>query len=109
MSESKYTPGLWTVESDEGTIVRDCDGGAVCQLKYLRGRYGLNGRRTDEEVSANARLIAAAPELLKALKKSAEGWSNAIELDIIPSRHLVSACVLRDEAFAAIAKATGGK
>jgi len=42
-------------------------------------------------------------KLVEALRHSAEGWANAIELDLIPSQHLASASILRDEARAAIA------
>lgn len=58
-------------------------------------------------ILADAHLIAAAPELLEAAKKSAEGWDNAIELGIIPKQHIAAAKVMRDELRAAIAKAEG--
>ena len=57
----------------------------------------LLGRRTGKEVAANARLIAAAPELLEALKAS-EGCA-------FPEGGRQRA--IRDQAQAAIAKAEG--
>lgn len=38
----------------------------------------------------------------EALKKSAEGWANVIEMDLIPPRHVMSASILRDECKAAL-------
>ncbi len=67
MSDMKLTPGPWILLSDETYTVRSPDGGAICQLKWLKGTTGLGGRRTDDEVMANARLIAAAPGLLYVL------------------------------------------
>ncbi|MGX1693178.1 hypothetical protein [Brevundimonas naejangsanensis] len=58
------------------------------------------------QVEANARLIAAAPDLFEALKKSAEGWANALEFGLIPPQHRDTATILRDEARAALSKAT---
>lgn len=60
---SKHTPGPWTYESPDEVSIRDADGGRLAQLTFLRGRHGSGGRRTTNEVIANARLIAAAPEL----------------------------------------------
>lgn len=79
MNETKHTPGPWKV--DYNWAVKDYLGGLVCSPN-----------------EANARLIAAAPEMLEALKglvqlvdahvgEEAENWNR--------------------EARAAIAKATG--
>lgn len=66
---SGHTPGPWNLNSGETYMVRGADEGPVCQPKWLRGRHGLGGRRTNDEVMANARLIAAAPDLLEAAVK----------------------------------------
>jgi hypothetical protein len=55
MSEASYTPGPWKVD---GSFVVDQKGSVICDTTPA----GPNG---DDEV--NARLIAAAPELLQAL------------------------------------------
>lgn len=60
-----------------------------------------------KDAERHARLFAAAPDLLEALERSAEGWANALELKLIPPQHRVAATVLRDEARAAIARARG--
>jgi hypothetical protein len=42
-----------------------------------------------------------------ALKRSAEGWSNALELNIIASQHRTSAGILRDEARSVLTELKG--
>ena len=85
---SKHTQGPWTVsnETDISGIENDPENGCVGPVDvahvYLRTVQG----RTE----ANARLIAAAPDLLEALREIAADYSDPIRL-----------------ARAAIAKATG--
>lgn len=43
--------------------------------------------------------------LREALKRSAAGWANAIELDLIPARHVMSAEILLKEARQALGDA----
>ena len=61
MSENKHTEGPWTVgcSMDERTSL-------------TRGEYIVFPLPEDDEIEANARLIAAAPDLLHALKWAAE-------------------------------------
>ena len=94
--EAKHTRGPW--KEKHGAIY----GGGI---KYKLAVVHMGGRGSDE-YHANARLIAVAPDLLEALQKSAEGWNNALELGLIPERHRPTAVGLREEALAAIAKAT---
>ena len=51
------------------------------------------------QVTAREARIAA---LTEALRRSTEGWSNALELGLIPDRHRNTAFILRDAGFAAI-------
>jgi len=103
---AKHTPGPWTPEFGEAYRVRaQQDGGQVAIMTNLKGRDGLAGRRNGDEVAANARLIAAAPELLAALQEV------TMVLDALlnvrgnePDQDSISG-----RARAAIAKATGGK
>lgn len=75
---AKHTPGPWTPEFGEAYRVRaQQDGGQVAIMTNLKGRDGLAGRRNGDEVAANARLIAAAPELLEALRIAREFMSIA--------------------------------
>ena len=73
---SKHTPGPWAVERDaEGRLhVVEGDFLDVAEVGYLSG----------PDPEANARLIAAAPELLEALEqlfRIGEFYSSAIEHD----------------------------
>lgn len=62
---SKHTPGPWTV----GTADAPSRGPRRESLDELsRGQYNVFPLPEDDEVQANARLIAAAPELLEALE-----------------------------------------
>lgn len=117
---SKHTPGPWRVETEETVSVRDRKDGSVATLGWLSNRMA-GPRRSSQEVQANARLIAAAPELLEALKLATN------ELNIIRARdgapqHIdwhrgrplqTSSCTeewwneLTEKCFAAIAKAEG--
>ena len=90
---SKHTPGPWFANS----------GGQVWSDRLNRPANALadvysctaNERGQDEERNANARLIAAAPEMLEALRAALPG---------LESEGFDSAEIVR----VAIAKATGG-
>lgn len=99
---SKHTPGPWAYQEDSDVythIVRGPGNRFICQL----------AQTTSAEIEANARLIAAAPELLDAL-------IEAVACGMVPissakdggasthSRQVRCADMIR----AAIAKATGG-
>jgi hypothetical protein len=95
---SKHTPGLWfAMRSEREWIINQRGGpGYVCTVPRLAHRA--------DECDANARLIAAAPALLKALQEMvqlAEETNDASnEGGLLDSRY--------DRARAAIASATGG-
>lgn len=57
---SKFTPGPWSYGEQTGYRVKDSDNRTICFTEPYHWR-------PSEECSANARLIAAAPELLEAL------------------------------------------
>lgn len=66
---TQHTPGPWTLTAPEdraGWTIESTD----CKIAHLY-LYGAStgGPRTKGEPSANARLIAAAPELLAALRE----------------------------------------
>lgn len=66
---SKHTQGPWVADLGEAYRVRaQRDGGQVAIMMNLKGPHGMGGRRDGDEVAANARLIAAAPDLLAALE-----------------------------------------
>ena len=62
---AKHTPGTWEVDTDINTDVVS-DGGIVADCGLFSGPVD------EDEQIANARLIAAAPELLKHLKIAME-------------------------------------
>ena len=102
MTEAKHTPGPWHLEemgynSSSYYIRGSSESGD--RLTIGKGAVAHIPRSTVNPMEANARLIAAAPELLEALAEivsaaDGEGWN---QLD--PSL---------SKARAAIAKATGG-
>ncbi len=67
--EDKFTAGPWTPEFGETYNVRAPHGGILCQIHHLKGRGGLGGRVPGDEAAANTRLLAAAPDLLQALRE----------------------------------------
>ncbi|EKT4441781.1 hypothetical protein QEK83_002441 [Stenotrophomonas maltophilia] len=88
---SKHTPGPWAYQEDSDAythIVRGPNNRFICQL----------AQTTSSEIEANARLIAAAPELLEAAMAFIapfDGIEAVQDSDIAKAR-------------AAIAKATRG-
>ncbi len=109
MSAPKYTPGPWRkgdTRATGSTMVH------AANWDRKSGEHGevtvalVNGRAGEQE--ANARLIAAAPELLAALQDLAEWGSGAGWTMPGPGPAKSRADVLA-RARAAIAKATGGE
>lgn len=92
MSESKHTPGAWTVEK---RLVVGPDGVPVALVLATNG--------DTPRVAANARLIAAAPQLLGALEGLME-WEEEIAADL---RQHTSPGPLLDAARSAIRAARG--
>ena len=108
---SKHTPGPWKAHFEEAYFVTGPDRGRVAMMMNLKGPHGLGGRRSGEESAANARLIAAAPELLEALKQILAAYCGVMRSEFdFPSRPWTPE---RDndidalQAIAAIRKATG--
>lgn len=87
---SKHTPGPWKAHFEDAYFVTGPDLGRVAMMMNLKGAHGLGGRRSGNESAANARLIAAAPDLLDACKAALSDDQPYIE-----------------KCRAAIAKATG--
>jgi hypothetical protein len=104
-----HTPGPWNADKnfmgpdtygDGNSIPVFPRGGgvAICDVVAVTGE-GLSRPDVQARAEANARLIAAAPELLEALEKAADWLSRSIRID---DREQA------EDARAAIAKATGG-
>jgi hypothetical protein len=98
MSAAKHTPGPWAACGDYPYGMT-----TVCDYRGGKGPYtpvaicGQGIDRPQDERDANARLIAAAPELLAAL----ETVANSIAMGMTHNE-------VQAFARAAIAKATGG-
>ena len=94
--ETKHTPGPWAYHNTPTPFIHVAAGGLpICQI-YTSTAHG----QSMGEQFANARLIAAAPELLEALKACAAVCAG----ETMNKRGLISAL---EQARAAIAKATG--
>ena len=92
MMSTKHTPGPWRVSYTNFSEVQADNGALIAKCDKLNGLVNLQ---------ANARLIAAAPELLQELKnianaKTAE-WDDPTDFE----------AWAKSRARAAIAKATG--
>ena len=127
---AKHTPGPWKFDESWGAVMSEGDSShLVTPPPNKAGRLicpmwtGCNlAEMSDEEREtdhANARLIAAAPELLEALRMMAEGYAQYIEyaesmcaIGRGMSHPVVGNGVTHDAALrlarAAIAKAEGG-
>jgi hypothetical protein len=99
-----YTPGPWTAKQDQdstGATTIRANGINICFLSY----YNKGVKTLDPyEVEANARLIAAAPELLEALQNLVQfvEWRE----DFIVEDHKEGEDNQYSEALTAIQKAT---
>ena len=118
--ETQHTPGPWSareIKSRETELVYVLIGhphslptmhGVAFAGTYVKRGGVTAGRITDDECRANARLIAAAPELLEALERTSgalTGVLAAIERDAGRGPDVVYETL--DEARVAIAKAKG--
>jgi hypothetical protein len=104
MSESKHTPGPWRVDESGKTVSSD----AVTDIAILNmanPRYGWGGSDVSGASyrAANARLIAAAPELLESLILMVRTHDEPAESMLQEMREQK----WLEQARAAIAKATG--
>lgn len=97
---AKHTPGPWWASgSDFAVLAADAD-----DAPYARTVAETNvGDMTDVEALANARLIAAAPDLLHALKQMQACSHKTHSHGEFPAK----TCGLCTKALAAIAKAEG--
>lgn len=64
MSNTKHTPGPWSIFRDGDNLIIE-----TIPLNRFSAIAEITGGRGLEEDEANARLIAAAPELLEALEQ----------------------------------------
>ena len=105
---TQHTPGPWRVDPDHCRDVQTADGAIEICLAEGGEPYGKNlfSVPSMEEAHANARLIAAAPELLFELKKCASLLKTACsEIDDLTGKAVITQRL--ESVTALIAKATG--
>ena len=95
-----HTPGPWDVDDDTMEIFSITPGHSTGWIAKVLGNDDNGRPLTAEEMESNARLIAAAPEMLKELKFLVEQFEEAV--DWVPEY-----TAMADRAKAAIAKAEG--
>ena len=67
----KHTPGPWEVDKETGEITANL---SVLGIIYGADDFPCCEEDIDEEYKANARLIAAAPDLLEACNEIYNSW-----------------------------------
>lgn len=95
--QTKHTPGPWSVRFDFVVQAASFDDG---RLVPVAQPYGVNADRTD--LFANARLIAAAPDLVEALQRALMALTG-----YLPGHRNEVTDAAIEHAHAALAKATG--
>ena len=111
---TKHTPGPWHCEQDldqDYTAIGEpiaIVGGEECveTVRFVVGRFCDYGPHGEQQTAANARLIAAAPELLAACEAVVSDCREVLEGRESMSMDLIHA-IVNGKARAAIAKATG--
>lgn len=95
MSDLKHTSGPWSIRKVKSPfmIVNESEDAVICITNAWEEEY------KDEE-QANARLIAAAPELLEALEKLVGFFDGSVSIKYVANYAL-------PDAITAIAKAKG--
>lgn len=95
---TKWTPGPWSVDDDSITIrAPDALGGEPWDVAAVTEFCGDN---PDIEVPANARLIAAAPELYEALFDARSRFYSALAANGTSPEMALIACEKMDTALA---------
>lgn len=108
MSEAKHTPGPWAL--DHGDDVERGHVGISSKSHSLLAQVVWKFEDDDRSprCEANAHLIAAAPDLLAALKNLLARFESEIQSEYSGTSQLAERLAEADPARAAIAKAEGG-
>jgi hypothetical protein len=95
---TQHTPGPWKVKAHSTAVLAGRK--QICSNVNAASVLPVNIVEDHKIAEANARLIAAAPDLLEALKDIVEFWDSIVPTDAVNQMHI--------NARAAIAKATEG-
>ena len=102
MTTTKHTPGPWEIgDIEDGWVEIDSRISNIHHLGLAKVVWKMEDDEKTPRCEANARLIAAAPEMLEALEFFVERFSPVEHELIFSKRHALQ------KARAAIAKATG--
>lgn len=98
-----HTPGPWAYDAESQEVFSDDARHGAGWIAFIKGNDGEGRPLTEPERLANARLIAAAPDLLDALRGVMNWWAetstpNGVDDEMPPK--------LFDAAWLAIARAT---
>ncbi len=108
MSETKWTPGPWL--RDGRTVYALEHAGWRKSVEQFKNRFYASVQQTpttpEEEIEANARLIAAAPELYEALAEFMDIW-NSSDSRSASKQAQARRAAMWTKANAAIAKSRG--
>jgi hypothetical protein len=94
---AKHSPGPWSIHGDRETLIGDNSGKMMLATALYMHSTHPEWDRPLEQAQANARLIAAAPDMLKVLIQLTTEWERG--------REWISEDTI-DQATRAIAKAT---
>lgn len=111
MSRSSWTPGPWRVADEDGSVgsIEDADGQSVAQAQErIEDRDRLGNRGPPVARRANARLIAAAPDLYRAAELARVVVEQAVGAGWLGDDDMTDRIAL-DAIDAALAKARGGR
>lgn len=110
---SKHTPGPWRAQ--DCYVFAESDQMMVCEMRGWGRLTGTGGGLALSEgealaiQDANARLVAAAPEMLEMLKRAARGQRNLAELGLLTGEYAENARTYAAEYEAVISKAEGAR
>ncbi len=113
MSEVKHTPGPWCLGNPRIIDQLEVRQGITAGGSWHNGEpivVDLCQFKTNHEfprMESNARLISAAPELLEALKRAAQGLRNQVEFGIVPDSYKCECSDIAADFESIIAKAEG--
>jgi hypothetical protein len=88
MKNRKHTPGPWAVHPRIKDSVVTGKGGSIADLV---------GTKSAQEHEANARLIAAAPEMLEVLELLESRWDEIVadDVSVTGSIHMIRAAIAK--------------